>query len=111
MPTAPKTLRYKRAKRAPERRKNELNSAQRGYNWKWRRATAAWISEQFRNGNVRCALCGTLLDGRRKDIHVDHKIPPSRMGVAGSEAFRLWHEDQENWQLSCPRCNLSKQDR
>jgi 5-methylcytosine-specific restriction endonuclease McrA len=56
-------------------------------------------------------LCGKLLDGQRKDVHVDHKIPPSRLGPAGSEAYLTAHQDQENWQLSCPRCNMRKQDR
>lgn len=69
-PQAPRTLRHRRTKRAPER--SGLNSAQRGYNWEWRRFRKAWLAEQFASGKVTCAMCGKLLDGKSKNVHVDH---------------------------------------
>lgn len=69
MPTAPRTIRYQRPIKRVERRPN---SHQRGYTHKWEAASRAWLQQQFAMGNVCCALCGKLLSGARKDIHVDH---------------------------------------
>jgi 5-methylcytosine-specific restriction protein A len=97
MPTAPKVLRHRRTKRAPERRKN---SHQRGYTHRWEKASAAWLQEHFAMGHVYCAGCGGLLDGNRKDIHVDHKVDHK----GDMEAF--W--DQSLWQAMHAACHSRK---
>lgn len=95
MPTAPRTLRprTKRLERRP-------NSHQRGYTHRWEEASYAWLMEQFSMGNVYCAECGGLLDGSRRDIHVDHIIDHK-----GNEQL-MW--DQNNWQALHAACHSRK---
>lgn len=97
MPTAPKTLRLRRTVRTPERR---ANSHQRGYTHKWEQAAAAWLAQQFAMGNVTCAECGALLDGKRSEIHVDHKVDHK------GDAEVFWNED--GWQALHARCHSVK---
>ena len=47
-----------------------------------------------------CQICGAKVP--RRGYHVDHIIPISK---GGDE----W--DQENMQLACPKCNLTKSDK
>lgn len=96
MPTAPKSIRAKRVKRQERRQ----NSTQRGYTMAWRRAAAAWLREQFAAGLVRCAGCGKLLDGARRDIHVDHIVPHR------GRALLFW--DETNWQAMHAACHSRK---
>lgn len=98
MPLAPRTIGQRtRTKRTPERRKN---ANARGYTYRWEKASRAWLIEQFSMGNVRCALCGKVLDGSRSDIHVDHKVDHK----GDMQAF--W--DEANWQACHARCHSAK---
>lgn len=51
-------------------------------------------------GNVYCGECGKVLDGARKDIHVDHKVDHK----GDMEAF--WR--QEGWQALHAACHSAK---
>jgi 5-methylcytosine-specific restriction protein A len=97
MPIAPKTLRTRRAKQVERR----PNSHQRGYTPAWERASAAWLKQQFSMGNVRCAMCGKVMDRERKDIVVDHIIDHK-----GNDDL-FWNEN--NWQMLCRKpCHSRK---
>ena len=96
MPRAPRLI---RSKRTP-RREHRPNSSQRGYTQAWREASAAWLRQQFSSGNVRCAGCGRVLDGARRDIHVDHIVPHR-----GDETL-FWA--QSNWQAMHAACHGRK---
>lgn len=52
-----------------------------------------------RSSNGRCWWCGKLIKGNK--YHVDHRIPLARGGG----------NNPENLVISCPRCNLSKNDK
>ena len=97
MPRAPKIV---RSARRIKRRDDRPGSAQRGYDMRWRRASSAWLREQFAAGEVRCAGCGKLLDASRRDIHVDHIVPHR-----GDETL-FW--DQANWQAMHSACHSRK---
>lgn len=62
------------------------------------RFTAQDVLLQYRSQNGRCWHCGKLVGD---DYHVDHLIPLARGGVNTSD----------NIVISCPPCNLSKQDK
>lgn len=96
MPTAPKVIRTKRAKRVDHR----PHSAARGYTEAWKRASKAWLMEQFSKGNVYCGECGKPLTGERRDIHVDHIVDHK------GDQQRFW--DESNWQALHSRCHSVK---
>lgn len=97
MPQAPKSLHVKSSR---QRDRHRPNSRERGYNRRWEKASRAWLEEQFSKGNVRCAECGELLMGRRRDIHVDHIVDHK----GNQELF--W--DESNWQALHVRCHSRK---
>ena len=97
MPTAPKMIRTYRPIKRQERRPN---SHQRGYTHHWEKAARAWLHHQFAMGHVHCAECGKLLDGSRKDIHVDHIIDHK------GDMDRFW--DDSNWQALHAACHSIK---
>ena len=53
-----------------------------------------------RDGHL-CMLCRRPLDYRTDPFHIDHIVPRSRGGS----------DDRANLQLSCPSCNVRKQNR
>lgn len=73
---------------------NRPNAHQRGYNHRWRKASAAYMQDHplceecERKGRVTAAQC------------VDHKIPHR-----GDEQL-FW--DSGNWQSLCQRCHARK---
>ena len=96
MPMAPKVLRTTRAKRVERR----PSSSERGYTEAWKRASYAWLMDQFAQGNVYCGECGKLLTGQRRDIHVDHIVDHK-----GNQDL-FW--DTDNWQALHARCHSVK---
>jgi 5-methylcytosine-specific restriction endonuclease McrA len=53
------------------------------------------------SGKARCAICGKLIVGNRKNVHVDHIVPFRGL----NDPLRL---DQTNWQLLHPACHSRK---
>lgn len=96
-PMAPKTLRYRRTKRAPERRGT---STERGYDQEWRDFREWWLPQHLGKGNVYCAWCGKPLDGSSKSMHVDHKVPHR-----GNRALKY---DEGNLQVMHAACHSAK---
>lgn len=97
MPCAPKRFQPARLP-TPDRRPS---ASARGYDSKWRDVTATWIKTQLAGGNTRCAACGKLLTGDRRDIHVDHIREH-----AGQSDPLFW--DVANWQMLHPACHSAK---
>ena len=62
---------------------------------------AAWAA-QFRARAKRCAMCGCRLGAER---HMDHIVP-----LRPSEAINGTHT-RDNVQITCPSCNLAKNNR
>lgn len=88
MPIAPKTH---RSKSIPKHEDMRGNSAERGYNWRWRHASKVYLSvhplcaECQRHGKVTGATV------------VDHVVPHR----GDDELF--WRES--NWQAMCKACH------
>lgn len=92
MPYKPKSHKPYRAPTAqPEQRGN---SAERGYNWRWRRARKVYLAN-----NRSCVECFKQGRGEKATI-VDHVIP-HRMN---DNLF--W--DETNWQPLCETCHNRK---
>lgn len=60
---------------------------------------AQWMREVRNQVFVRCHWCGTKVKGRK--VHFDHVVAMSKGGA----------HSISNLCISCPECNLSKQDR
>lgn len=63
------------------------------------RLISQWMKEIKRQVFARCHWCGTKVPGRK--VHFDHVLPMSKGGA----------HSISNLCVSCPECNLSKQDR
>lgn len=78
--------------RVHNRRRRSLTAARSGS------ASAADIAHKFKEQDGLCVYCGTSIDS---GYHIDHIVPVSR-------DFSVAHNDKDNLQLLCPRCNLRK---
>jgi 5-methylcytosine-specific restriction protein A len=81
------------------------SSAERGYGWRWRQASAAYLKA---NPMCVCANCaGVRLPATVVDHKIPHRIKDARdSGDRGKEAVALkllW--DQGNWQALAKVCH------
>jgi len=97
MPNAPRSTGDRDRQMSRPTRTRQTSTA-RGYDAAWRRASAAFIEEQFAMGNVVCELCGRMLSGVRSEMHVDHITP-----VTGPDDPLFWLTS--NWRVLHPACH------
>lgn len=105
MPFAPKTRRQQRKEVQRDRHKHTAH--QRGYTRAYYKARRTWIDSTLAEHpeQVWCACCGKPAEV------VDHIDPPAKHGQPGTRAYVEKHQDQDNWQLLCTRCNSVKGSR
>ena len=75
---------------------SRANASARGYNWRWRKASKAWLGLPENIFCVHCAAVGRETLG----AVVDHKIPHR------GDQDLFW--DEGNWQSLCSRCHNRK---
>ena len=102
-PGCGRTTRERYCDQHTARQAGEKNSAERGYDARWRKLRAAFVADWLATKGPWCALCGCRLRGGQQ-THVDHIVPFD--GV--DDPLRL---EWTNLQVLCDSCNAAKAKR